>query len=75
MTARTRQPLRLTTSELIGCIINVGAGDAAITIPFTFAATANVIVCWGAFPVFVDIDPDTYNLDASRLQLFLERDR
>jgi dTDP-4-amino-4,6-dideoxygalactose transaminase len=54
--------------------LNVGAGDAVITTPFTFAATANVIVHRGAFPVFVDIDPDTYNLDASRLQSALERE-
>jgi dTDP-4-amino-4,6-dideoxygalactose transaminase len=54
--------------------LNVGARDAVITTPFTFAATANVIVHVGAYPAFVDIDPHTYNLDASKLQAFLERD-
>jgi dTDP-4-amino-4,6-dideoxygalactose transaminase len=54
--------------------LDVGARDAVITTPFTFAATANVIVHVGAFPAFVDIDPHTYNLDASKLQAFLERE-
>lgn len=54
--------------------LGVGPRDAVITTPFTFAATANVIVHVGAFPAFVDIDPHTYNLDASKLQAFLERE-
>jgi dTDP-4-amino-4,6-dideoxygalactose transaminase len=52
--------------------LDVGPGDAVITTPFTFTATANVIVHRGAFPVFIDIDPQTYNLDVSRLTAFLE---
>jgi UDP-2-acetamido-2-deoxy-ribo-hexuluronate aminotransferase len=45
----------------------VGRGDAIFTTPFTFIATAEVVQLLGAAPVFVDIDPDTYNLDPEAL--------
>jgi UDP-2-acetamido-2-deoxy-ribo-hexuluronate aminotransferase len=46
----------------------VGPGDAVFCPSFTFAATGEVIPWLGASPVFVDIDPDTYNLDPRRLE-------
>ena len=51
--------------------LGVGPGDAIFTTPFTFIATAEVVSLLGATPVFVDIDPHTYNLDPEKLTAVL----
>lgn len=48
--------------------IGIGPGDAVFTSPFTFIATAEVISLTGATPVFVDICPDTFNIDPFKLE-------
>ena len=50
----------------------LGAGDAVVTVPNTFIATAEAISQAGARPVFVDIDERTYNMDPEKLREYLE---
>lgn len=47
--------------------LDLKPGDEVITTPFTFAATAETIVLLGGKPVFVDIEPDTCNIDATKI--------
>ena len=48
--------------------LDVKPGDAIITTPFTFIATAEVVSLLGATPVFVDIDPKTFNIDPDLIE-------
>jgi dTDP-4-amino-4,6-dideoxygalactose transaminase len=48
--------------------LGVGAGDEVITTPYTFVATIHPILLAGALPVFVDIDPDTWQIDPARIE-------
>ncbi|MBN2438886.1 MAG: DegT/DnrJ/EryC1/StrS family aminotransferase [Deltaproteobacteria bacterium] len=50
----------------------IGPGDAVFTTPFTFVATAEVVGLLGATPVFVDIDPATFNIDPAKLEQAME---
>jgi len=63
------------TDALLLSIKAIGAGkrktDKVITTTFTFFATAGAIVNAGAEPVFIDIDPDTYNIDTQKIEKFL----
>ncbi len=58
-----------TDALLLGLMAKgVGAGDEIITTPFTFIATVEVISFLGATPVFVDIDPVTYQIDSAKIE-------
>jgi dTDP-4-amino-4,6-dideoxygalactose transaminase len=54
--------------EMAALLAEVGAGDEVIMPSFTFSSTATAFVLRGATPVFVDIDPDTLNIDPQRVR-------
>ena len=48
--------------------LGIGRGDEVITTPFTFVATSEMIVLLGAKPIYVDINPATYNIDVEKIE-------
>src|ERR1035437_10067709 len=69
----SRATILLTTSgthalELMALLLDIGPGDEVIIPSFTFPSTANAFVLRGASPVFIDIRPDTLNLDERQLE-------
>ena len=48
--------------------LEIGPGDEVVTVPFTWISTAEVIMAVGAKPVFVDIEPETYNMNPDLIQ-------
>jgi len=59
--------------EMSAMLLDVGPGDEVIMPSFTFVSTANAFVLRGARPVFVDVDPETFNLDPERVDRAINR--
>ena len=57
-----------TSLEIALRALGIGAGDEVITVPFTWISSAEVIRLVGATPVFVDIEPRSFNLDVDQLE-------
>jgi dTDP-4-amino-4,6-dideoxygalactose transaminase len=55
--------------------LGIGMGDKVIVPTFTFFATASAVTRMGAIPIFVDIDPETYNLDLDQVRDLLKHDK
>ena len=64
------------TSALHLCVkaLGIGPKDEVLTTSFTFVASINCLLYEGALPVFVDIDPDTLNIDAAEIRDIFTRD-
>jgi dTDP-4-amino-4,6-dideoxygalactose transaminase len=59
--------------EMAAILAEVGPGDEVIMPSFTFVSTANAFVLRGAIPVFVDVRPDTLNIDEARIEAAITR--
>jgi perosamine synthetase len=57
--------------HLVVRAMGIGPGDEVVTTPFSFVASANCVLIEGAKPVFVDIDPHTWNIDPRRIEAAL----
>ena len=55
--------------------LDIGRDDLVLTTPYSFFATMGVVLRLGAWPVFVDIDPDSFNMDAAQAEAMLAADR